>query len=122
MRCVPTLGSPLRTSTFRRPCARAGAARPKSVAHVAGQPARAARARTAVAHGHRNKAGWRHLAGDGEGGVAGIGEQAVRDADRIAVAGIAVALLGNDRDAPNAVITRHRHARCGGENYGNATG
>ena len=41
-----------------------------------------------------------------ESGVAGIDQLAVGNADRIAIAAVAIALFGDDRDAPQAVITR----------------
>ena len=62
----------------------------------------------AGAHDHGDGAGRLNLAVDRDGGdAAGIGERAVLDADRVAIAAIAIALFGDDRNAPQAIISRH---------------
>jgi len=81
--------------------------------YKAGKVPDAGGALAACADRHGNGAGLRDLAGDGEGVAAGIGEYAVRNADRIAVAAVAIALFGDDRDAPQAVIARRCKGRGG---------
>src|SRR5580698_4756568 len=98
----------VRGAAFGGPGAGAFAAGPVAFAEVARQTAGAGGALAAGAHDHRDGAGRLDLAIDGDrSDAAGIGERAVLDADRIAITAVAVALFGDDGDAPQAVISRH---------------
>src|SRR5579872_5392353 len=97
------------------PRTRAGAGRPRAAAGVAGEPAGAAGAGVAMAYVHGHGAVAADLAADSDGDVAAIAEHAIGDAHGIAIAGNAVALFGDDRHAPDAVIARHGDAGAGAE-------
>src|SRR3954467_7828049 len=64
-----------------------------------------------MADGDRDGAIAADLAGNVDRAIAGINERAVRDADRIPVGAVAGAALGNDHDAPKAVVTRSGGSR-----------
>src|ERR1700722_19172187 len=99
----------VRGTAFGGPRAGAFAAAPVAFAEIARQAATAAGALAAGADDHGDGAGRLDLAVDGDcGDAAGVGERAVLDADRIAIAAVAIALFGDDRHAPQAVISRHR--------------
>src|SRR5271169_2880721 len=93
------------------PGAGAGAGLPGALAGIGQKPAGACRPRLAVAHDHGDRAVGGNLAADIDRHVAAIGENAVGNAQGIAIARDAVALLGDDRHAPQAVIARHGIAR-----------
>src|SRR5437867_3955319 len=101
-------------AAFGLPDAGAGAvaAAPGAAAGLAAEPAGAGRGVVAGAHVDDDGAVLAHAAGDVDRGVAGIAHVPVPDADRIAVGGIADALLGDDHHAPDAVVIGHRRGWC----------
>ena len=104
----------LRAAALRRPRARAGAALPMAAAAVAGKAPGPGRALVAGADGHDDGAGRRDFAADREQVRAAVRQEALRDTDRVTIAAVAVALLGDDGHAPNAVVARHGRVRGGG--------
>src|SRR5262249_52284182 len=92
------------------PSAGAAAALPGTAAGRAGEPARAHGALLAIADGNSHRTIAAHLAGNVDRGVAGIGQRAALDPNRVAIGAITVAMLGHDQHAPQAVIARS----CGG--------
>src|SRR5277367_254049 len=96
-----------------RPGARRGA--PRTSAGIGDKPAETGGARVAMAHHDGDRTVGRDPTADIDGDVAAVGENAVDDAHGIAIARDAVALVRDNRYAPQAVIARHGKARRRGE-------
>src|SRR5499427_7763905 len=89
----------LRPAPLRAPGTGTRAAAPRARADFAGKPAGAGGASPAGAHSDCDRAASGHFAGNRDGRVAGIGQRAVQNANRIAIAAVAIAFFGDDRDA-----------------------
>ena len=107
---------PALTAALCRPRAGARNAAPRAPTNRTGKAAGAGRARVAMAHGDGDSTVRRDLAANADQEIASVNQDTVGDPDRITVARYAIALFGDDRHAPYAVIARRGKTWCSGKN------